>query len=267
MPNNNKITQKGGTMKISPEQDELNRKSELLLDLENKLSETELGFISLQSELLTFQRRYTEFVVRRMYELDNVELEIAKHLVTTDPTNPEYRQQINKFSEHIAEAEKSFSNEKEISSKNDFKPSDSLKTLYRDIAKKIHPDLVIDEKERARRTEIMAKLNEAYQNGDEQKLEQILNEWQYDPENVHGEDIGSQIVKIIRKIAQVQRRIATIEEETKILVNAEIYNLMKKSEESTNDGVDLLIQMSGYLDVQIHERKTYLDFLRNGGKG
>lgn len=267
MSDNNKNAQKGRTMKLSPEQDELNRKSELLLDLESKLSETELGFISLQSELLSFQRRYAEFVVRRMYELDNIEMEIAEHLVTTDPTNPEYRQQINKFKEQIAEAEESFANEKEIFSKNDFKPSDSLKTLYRDIAKKVHPDLVIDEKERARRTEIMAKLNEAYQNGDEQKLEQILNEWQYDPENVHGEDIGSQIVKIIRKIAQVQRRIATIEEETEILEKAGIYNLMKKTEESSKDGVDLLIQMSGYLDVQIHERKTYLDFLRNGGKG
>lgn len=267
MSDSNKNAQKGGTMKISPEQDELNRKTELLLDLENRLSETELGFISLQAELLTFQRRYTEFVVRRMYELDSIEIEIAEHLVTTDPTNPEYRQRINKLKEQIAEAEESFSKEHKSSSKNEFKPSDSLKSLYRDIAKKVHPDLVIDEKERKRRTEIMAKLNEAYQNGDEQKLDQLLNEWQYDPENVSGEDIGSQIVKIIRKIAQAQRRIATIEEETKILVNAEIYNLMKKSEESIKDGVDLLIQMSGYLDVQIHERKTYLDFLRNGGKG
>lgn len=254
-------------MKTSPEQDELNRKTEFLLDLESKLSETELEFISLQADLLTFQRRYTEFVIRRMYKLDGLELEIAEHLVTTDPTNPEYRQQINKLKEQIVEAEKSFSNEKEISSKNDFKPSDSLKSLYRNIAKKVHPDLVVNEKERKRRTEIMAKLNEAYQNGDEQKLEQILNEWQYDPENVVGEDIGSQIIKIIRKIAQIEKRIAAIEEETRVLKNAEIYSLMEKSKQSTQDGMDLLIQMSGYLDVQIDERKKYLDFLKNGGKG
>ena len=266
MSHNNKIAPKGGKMKTSPEQDELNRKTELLLNLENKLSETELGFISLQAELLAFQRRYTEVVVRRMYQLDSIEVKIAEHLVSTDPTNPEYRQRINKLKEQIAESEKSFSDDKKTSSKNEFKPSESLKSLYRDIAKKVHPDLVIDEKERERRTKIMARLNEAYQKGDEQQLEQILNEWQYDPENVSGEDIGSQIVKTIRKIAQVQSRIAVIEEETKILENTEIYEMVQKSKESTKDGMDLLIQMSGYLDVQIHERKEYLEFLKNGGK-
>ena len=86
-------------------------------------------------------------------------------------------------------------------------------------------------------------------------------------ENVTGEDIGSQIIKVIRKIAQIEKRIAAIEEETKMLKCAEIYALMEKVKESEKEGMDLLIQMSGYLDVQIDERKKYLDFLKNGGKG
>jgi len=49
-----------------------------------------------------------------------------------------------------------------------------------------------------------------------------------------------------------------------ILKSTEIYKLMEKSEGSSKDGIDLLIQMSGYLDVQIHERKQYLEFLKNG---
>jgi hypothetical protein len=112
----------------------------------------------------------------------------------------------------------------------------------------------------------MAKVNEAYQNGDEKRLEQILSEWQYDPENVPGEDIGAQLVKVIRKIAQVQKRIAAIEAEVAVLKGAEIYALMEKVKESEKEGMDLLIEMSGYLDVQIDERKKYLDFLKNGGK-
>jgi len=263
----NKNTQKGGTMKTSPEQKELNKKSETLLELGNRLSETELEFISLQSELLTFQQRYTDLVVRRMYDLDRIELEIAQHLASSDPTNPEYRQRINKFKEQVAETKKSFADDEKTISKSEFNLSASLKSLYREAAKKIHPDLVINEKERQRRTKIMTKLNEAYQSGDAQRIEQILSEWQYDPENVTGEDIGSQIIKVIRKIAQIEKRIAAIEEETKMLKCAEIYALMEKVKESEKEGMDLLIQMSGYLDVQIDERKKYLDFLKNGGKG
>ncbi len=42
--------------------------------------------------------------------------------------------------------------------------------------------------------------------------------------------------------------------------------LKEKSKETAKDGIDLLIQMSGYLDVQIHERKKYLEFLQSGEK-
>ena len=252
-------------MNTSPEHLEFINKSGQLSGLESELWQLELDFNSLQAELITFQRRYNELVVRRMYELDCVEVEIAEYLVTNDPSNPEYRQTLNKSKEQVAEAEKAFSSEKEKFPSKEFKPSDSLKSLYRDIAKKVHPDLAIDDKEREKRTKVMAELNEAYQNGDEKKMEQILNEWQYDPENVSGEDIGSQLVKVIRKISQIQKRIATIKEEVLILKNTEIYKLMEKSEGSSKDGIDLLIQMSGYLDVQIHERKQYLEFLKNGG--
>ena len=48
-----------------------------------------------------------------------------------------------------------------------FKPSQNLKQLYRDVAKLIHPDLATDEKERLRRQELMAQVNQAYENGDD----------------------------------------------------------------------------------------------------
>jgi hypothetical protein len=251
---------------LSPEELEFSIKTEQLGKLENSLLQLELEFNSLQMEISTFQRRYVEFIVKRMYELDNVEVKIAQYLISTDPNNPEYRQKLNKFKEQVDEAEKAFAREKKALSKSDFKPSDSLKNLYRDIARKVHPDLSVDDEEREKRTKIMAEVNEAYQNGDEKRLEQILNEWQYSPENVSGEDVGSQLIKAIRKIAQAQKRIIIIENEIKILKGTEIYELQEKSKESRKDGIDLLIQMSGYLDVQIHERKQYLEFLQSGGK-
>lgn len=251
---------------LSPEEVEIVAKTERLTALENLLMQLEMEFNSLQAGIFSFQRRYTNLVIKRMYELDKVEVEIIEHLISTDPSNPEYRQKLNKLKEQVTEAETTFTKDKKTNSKGDFKPSDSLKNLYRDVAKKVHPDLSVDDKEREKRTKLMAEVNEAYQNGDEKRLEQILSEWQYAPENVSGEDIGAQLVKVIRKIAQVQKRIAAIETEMKVLKGAEIYALMEKVKESEKEGMDLLIQMSGYLDVQIDERKKYLDFLKNGGR-
>ena len=194
-------------MKTSPEQKELNKKSETLLELGNRLSETELEFISLQSELLTFQQRYTDLVVRRMYDLDRIELEIAQHLASSDPTNPEYRQRINKFKEQVAETKKSFADDEKTISKSEFNLSASLKSLYREAAKKIHPDLVINEKERQRRTKIMTKLNEAYQSGDAQRIEQILSEWQYDPEMLLEKILVHRLSKSFGKLRKLKNEL------------------------------------------------------------
>ncbi|MCJ7555432.1 MAG: hypothetical protein MUP90_00775, partial [Gammaproteobacteria bacterium] len=51
-----------------------------------------------------------------------------------------------------------------------FKPSERLRTLYRELAKLVHPDLTTDEGDRARRTPLMVEVNAAYQAGDEARL-------------------------------------------------------------------------------------------------
>ena len=45
-------------------------------------------------------------------------------------------------------------------------PSDDLKTLFRDAAKRMHPDLVQDEAGRAHAEAFMKRLNQAYKAGD-----------------------------------------------------------------------------------------------------
>ena len=51
-----------------------------------------------------------------------------------------------------------------------------MKRLYREVAKRIHPDLTSDRADRAKRQQLMAEANEAYERGDEARLQ----------ENFHG---------------------------------------------------------------------------------
>ena len=55
-----------------------------------------------------------------------------------------------------------------------FSPSPSLKSLYKEVARRIHPDLATNEVDRARRQKLMAEANLSYQAGDEVRLRSIL---------------------------------------------------------------------------------------------
>ena len=53
-------------------------------------------------------------------------------------------------------------------------PPEELKIMFRDAAKKIHPDLADDEQDRELRTKFMSELNDAYANGDAEAMDKIL---------------------------------------------------------------------------------------------
>ncbi|WSJ44701.1 J domain-containing protein [Streptomyces sp. NBC_01317] len=61
------------------------------------------------------------------------------------------------------------------------RPSDEARKLYRDLARKAHPDLAQDDKERARREEFITRVNAAYGRGDEPLLRELTEEWAAGP--------------------------------------------------------------------------------------
>ncbi|MFD9499509.1 J domain-containing protein [Streptomyces sp. NPDC060035] len=61
------------------------------------------------------------------------------------------------------------------------RPSEEARKLYRELARKAHPDLAPDEKERARRDEFIARVNAAYGRGDVVLLKELAGEWAAGP--------------------------------------------------------------------------------------
>src|SRR5439155_16413031 len=82
--------------------------------------------------------------------------------------------------------------------------SESLRNLYRQAAKLLHPDLTLDGEEKKKRHGLMGEINEAYARGDEERIHAILREWHASPDNVPGDGPGTDLVRVIRKIAQVE---------------------------------------------------------------
>ncbi len=219
------------TRRLTPEEQELEKKRRELSTRETELAERELELTTLQAELHSFEREYLRVVGSRYTELDRIEAQIAEYMAY-------------------------------LESSRDFKPSESLKKLYREVAKRIHPDLATDEEERQRRQNLMAEANQAYEDGDEERLRAILHGWESSPESVKGEGAAAELIRTIRKIAQSQERLKTIQEEIEDLEQTELYQLKTKVITAQQAGQDLLAEMAFQLDEQIVAAKQQLEELK-----
>ena len=107
----------------------------------------------------------------------------------------------------------------------------------------------------------MADANRAYDEGDESRLRAILDEWETSPDSVAGEGIGAELIRTIRKIHQVQARLAAIEVDIATLTGSELAALKARAESERLNGRDLLAQMAMQLDEQIVQLRKKRDAL------
>jgi hypothetical protein len=215
----------GITRRETPEEKELNKKKSELEALEVELAHRELDLATLKAELNVFENRYLRIVGVRYAELDEIEAQIAEALARLNPEDHKAQQRAK---EARAQAQESAATTGDVQAKQEtikFKPSENLKKLYREVAKLIHPELATDEEDRIRRQLLMAEANRAFEDRDEERLKAILREWEESPESVKREGTGVELVRIIRKVAQVEERLRSIEIEINELRESDLYKL------------------------------------------
>ncbi|GAB2574491.1 hypothetical protein GCM10027168_04260 [Streptomyces capparidis] len=61
------------------------------------------------------------------------------------------------------------------------RPSRRAQRLYRELARKAHPDLAQDPAEQSRRSAFITRVNEAYRDGDEEALRELSRQWDEGP--------------------------------------------------------------------------------------
>lgn len=242
-----------------PEARELARKRAELSSLEEKLADSELELATIQGELRDFEARYIQVIGSRYAELDAIEAEIAERIAIAHPADADMageaaraRSRADDTAESVAGSAETPYNGK------DFKPSERLKTLYRKAAKAMHPDLGTDPKDVERRQRQMAEVNLAYESGDDAKLEEILRQWESSPESIRGDGPGVDLVRTIRKIAQVEERLSDISAQIAQLNRSESFHMRVKVATAQEQGRDLFAEMAADLDIRIAEAHTRL---------
>jgi hypothetical protein len=243
---------------VKPEDQELARKREEQSALEIELADRELRSANLRAELGAFERQYLHFVGSRYADLDELKAQIAERLAREQPAN-ERAQQAARDSRTRANETKSVAGEKTAEEPRAFKAAPGMKKMYREVAKRIHPDLTSDREDRAKRQQLMAEANEAYEHGDEARLGKILNEYECSPEAVQGEGPGAELVRVIRRISQARSRLAEIEAEMQEALRSDLNQLKSHLDEAKRHGRDVLKEMVAKVDDQIAQAKQRLE--------
>jgi len=244
-------------------EEELEEKQALLNALEAELAQQELALITLRTHLKAFERHYMQSIGILQAQLDELEVRYAELLAARYPQKEQwvaFYQQAQAKAQESAQAASAWAmGEGRIpfESLSDgqvqrFQPSADLKQAYREIAKRIHPDLAANEEERAFRTSLMIEANIAFQSGDEARLQEVLLQWETHHHMSDGEDSKARLANLALRIQRVEARLQTIEQEMEQLLTSALYKIYCQVEEAEESGVDLLAAMAEHLENQIH---------------
>jgi hypothetical protein len=242
----------------TPEDRELKKKRSELAALEADLAQRELDLATLRSELRTFEGRYFRAVGALFAELDEVHARLAEAQARQHPRDPKLRHEAAEARAQATSSAETVGSIVQRKQQADFAPSEDLKKLYREIARLVHPDLTTDERERTRRTRMMAEANRAYEEGDETKLRAILDEWVSSPDSVQGDGIAAELVRTIRQIHQVESRLAEIELETAGLKSSDLFILQLEVKAANDQHRDLFEEMADDVKRQVASARTTL---------
>jgi phytoene/squalene synthetase len=105
----------------------------------------------------------------------------------------------------------------------------------------------------------MAEANEAYEQGNVQRLKEILTEYETSPESVRGVGVAADLVRVIRNIAQVKKRLAQIDRELREVGSSDIAELKAKADERQKQRRDLLAEMAERVREQIAMARRRLE--------
>lgn len=242
----------------TPEERELEQKRTVLRSLEAQLVDKELEFSTLQAQLRAFEKKYVAVVGVKYAELDEVMAQVAELLAANAPNDRDAEHQAGQARSRARQTAEEVGSARPDDVRRQFTPSVDLKKLYRDVAKQIHPDLTTDPKERRRRHTLMAEANRAYEDGDEERLREILRRYAMSPEAVAGEGTGAELVRVLRKISQVEERLTEVGAQISELQDSELGRLRQKCDAAIEEGRDLLAEMAADMEMKIAEVKGQL---------
>lgn len=244
------------TLQQSPGAALLTEMRQRLAALRTTLVEREAELAKLRSQMKAFEGRYLHRVGVLYAELDEINARITEREVDLYDSDSARRraQEARRRAQETHDA--AFGVDKEPE---EFDPPPSLKTLFRELARRIHPDFASDEAEQKHFTRLMSRANEAYSCGDAETLQRLLDD-HLEISAAAGENDNLTLNRVTRQIQHAERDIAALLREQETLLGSEIGQLFADDQAATSEGRDLLDEMATSLRARIADAQYRLEF-------
>ena len=204
---------------------ELFRRRAQLAHLRATLATREADLDHLRAQLNSFEGRYIRQVGVLYIQLDEWEDRIAN---LHNPTQPQ---------PEALEPEPTPTDEPDPEALD-------LKSLFREVAKRIHPDRARSAHDELHRNHLMSQANAAFDRNDRELLQRMLNG--YDPDTDSGDHPTppAQLARHTEQIAQTEQDILSLDAEIEALAHSEMADLRDRTAAAALDGRDLLAELA-----------------------
>jgi len=236
----------GMVLNNTGEQKKIEDLREELATLEATIAAREVEFANLEQGMRQFESRYLPVVGVKYDQLAEIERQIAEL-------------QGVPFDEDSVDASLA---DDEVGCGQNRMHSDRLKKLYREVARKFHPDLTSCEHERRHRHQLMVEVNRAYETGAEERLQDLLAAGAGLEAVSESPQMSAEAILLARKIADARGKLVEIDADIAEITDSEIYKLKLRVENAESMGVDLMVELVSQVDRQIRKSLTRLEHLR-----
>jgi hypothetical protein len=242
----------------SPDEATLLSVREQLATVRSTLAEREAELAQVRAQLKTFEGRYLRQVGILYAELDDLEARIAEREVDLYDSDSARRRAAETRQRAQETHDAAFG---EAGEAEEFDPPPSLKTLFREVAKRIHPDFARDEAEQKHFTLLMARANQAYSHGDTETLQRLLDDHREIDAAITGEGAAAELLRITRQIQHAERDIASLDAERHTLLAGEVAQLFLDAEAAAREHRDLLTELATSLREEIVDARRRFELV------
>lgn len=267
--------------KTTPEEAEATRKDAEVAALAESITELRRQLLDEAADLKDFEREYTAHCAPAFRRIDRWELRVEEQDWLNQRLKEKPADDLNEWTSDRAEAERQSAFAKRWENLNrsqseaeqhesaeaesaapELPEADraTLKTLYRELAKRFHPDGVLDPVAKAKRAALMAEINAAYAARDIAKLRKLA----MNPDIVEqaAESIGDRLIRLIREIALLREQESQLQAELAALRETHIATLRAKLDAAAHPGADRFAPVLDSITRQIADAKRRWESLR-----
>ena len=216
-----------------------------LAEYEARLAAILPALTHLKASARTFEQRYLQVIGGRYHELAAIETEIAK------------MQGLSLDDEDLLDGVSLADDE--IGCGQNRLHADRIKKLYREFARKFHPDLAASEDARTHCNQLMIEANRAYESGSAEALESLIEAGKLQDDLLMG---SPALIVLTRRAQEAKAQVIQAEAELAELTESEMYRLQRRVEQADELGLDLFGDLLLQVERQIRKAGNRLEALQ-----